>query len=85
MSRPEKMIEQDLPMVVPMNRRRLSRREWRLLYRVVSLALGLDARHLDGAELMYLNDLLDKIEPLKKKKCLRRVRTTDSDRTEGDY
>ncbi len=71
MSRPEKMIEQDLPMAVPVNRRRLTRREQKAVYRAVSIVLGFDQDKLSGAELMTLTDARDKIKPLRRRRRAR--------------
>lgn len=62
-----KLEQLDLPMVVPVNRRRLSRREQRAVYRVLSIALGFDRERLSGAELMILTDARAKIKPLRRK------------------
>lgn len=72
------MTEVDLPMEVPLNRRRLTRREQRAVYRAVSIVLGLDRDKLSGEELMILVDARDKVKPLRKRR-LRRAGTTRGD------
>ena len=71
-------IQVDLPMDVPTNRRRLTRREQKAVFRAVSIALGLDQDKLTGNELMILSDARDKVKPLRR---LRRAATCRGGRT----
>ena len=70
-------------MDIPANRRRLTRREQKAVFRAVSIALGLDQDKLTGNELMILSDARDKVKPLKKR-CLRRAATCRCGVTVGD-
>lgn len=68
-------IQVDLPMDIPTNRRRLTRREQKAVFRAVSIVLGLDRDKLTGNELMILSDARDKVKPLRRP---RRGRTSPS-------
>lgn len=64
----KRMIEVDLPMAVPVNPRRLTRRNRRVIYRALSLLLGYASDSLTGSELMELVECRDKIKPIRRRK-----------------